>query len=338
MDVSTLILRFRNGRQGLLGFAQSLFFCITTAVYGQHIDTLPAALVEDANLNDLFFQDDKLGWTVGDRGAVFQTDNGGQVWQRLPFPTTDRLCAVYFHDALNGWIGTSWTEPYLHTPRGQIWRTMDGGMTWHASKIDTLADVRSLFFVDDHQGWATTGPSDLHGGSLFHSRDGGRSWQAIYNTAQHDWIDTAWRDDGSGVCITTNRQVVFLPVDKRRRHPRGVAPIAMDAAVRPRAITTAMNRTLICGDGGMLLALEDNGRGWQDLRAGLPGGMAGEFDWLTVTSRGNHVWMAGEPGTTVLQSSDGGRTWSVSRTRHVLPIHRLRFVDALHGWAVGAKA
>ena len=143
--------------------------CISaTAVHGGR-NTLPPALVADANLNDVFFLDGNVGWAVGDRGVIWHTVNGGQDWNRQPFPTSDRLTAVCFRDSQNGWIGTGWTQPYLHTSRGQIWRTDDGGNSWQPSKIDTLPGVRTLSFTDARQGLATTEHSALHNSNLFQS-------------------------------------------------------------------------------------------------------------------------------------------------------------------------
>ena len=327
----------RYGRRPLLRLFPAFFpvwLCITaTAVHG---GTLPATLLADANLNDVFFIDDKIGWAVGDRGAVWQTDNGGDDWLRQPFPTSDRLTAVCFRDARNGWIGTSWTQPYLHTARGRIWRTDDGGKSWQRSKTDTLPAVQTLFFSDARHGWATTRQSTLHDSNLFQSLDGGRSWHAIHGTAAHRWVDTAWRSDGSGVCLASDGHVFLLPIDNRRQQSHSAAPLPIEAAGRLRAIAMAANRTLIAGTGGLLLATADNGRTWHDLRANLPSGLADEFDWLTMTSQGNDVWIAGDPGTTVLHSSDGGQTWSLRHTGQALPIRRLRFMNASQGWSVGS--
>ena len=36
---------------------------------------------EDAELADVFFLDPDRGWAVGDRGAIWATDNGGRHWR-----------------------------------------------------------------------------------------------------------------------------------------------------------------------------------------------------------------------------------------------------------------
>ncbi len=45
------------------------------------------ALRDDANLHDVCFLGSRDGWSVGDRGTVWRTEDGGQTWKLLPVPT-----------------------------------------------------------------------------------------------------------------------------------------------------------------------------------------------------------------------------------------------------------
>ncbi len=54
---------------------------------------------------------------------------------------------------------------------------------------------------------------------------------------------------------------------------------------------------------------------------------------FTVTcTDSNNIWAGGENGT-ILHSTDGGRTWNAQASGTTLRVHKLRFVDAQHGWA-----
>lgn len=55
-----------------------------------------------------------------------------------------------------------------------------------------------------------------------------------------------------------------------------------------------------------------------------------------IASAGEYCWLAGNPGSCLLRSSDRGRTWRLLHTDQSLPIHALQFVDKDRGWAVGA--
>ena len=48
------------------------------------------------------------------------------------------------------------------------------------------------------------------------------------------------------------------------------------------------------------------------------------------------VWIAGAPGTCVVHSADGGKTWQSSRTEQTAPLRGLWFIDEHRGWAVGS--
>src|SRR5262249_49159322 len=52
--------------------------------------------------------------------------------------------------------------------------------------------------------------------------------------------------------------------------------------------------------------------------------------------RGNEVWVAGSPGTRVLHTLDGGRTWQVHATGQSVPLTDIAFVGSKQGWAVGS--
>ena len=236
---------------------------------GGHV---PRALAADANLNDVFFLDPRIGWAVGDRGVIWQTADGGETWTLRPFPTSQRLTAVWFRDTRNGWIGTSWTQPYLHVSRGQIWRTEDGGESWQPSRTDTLPGVQKLFVSDTGLISAATASSLLHGSDLFRSRDG-RSWQP----------------PGGRVARVDARET---------RGDESRADFGHEE---------------------------------------IPSAVSRGFDWLTIARQGDNVWFAGDPGTVVVHWSGRAQEWSVNSTGQQLPIRKLRFVDARHGWAVGAQ-
>ena len=49
---------------------------------------LGPAMFDDAELHDVTFVDADHGWAVGDRGAIWKTDNGGQSWTLVPSGVT----------------------------------------------------------------------------------------------------------------------------------------------------------------------------------------------------------------------------------------------------------
>ncbi len=94
-------------------------------------------------------------------------------------------------------------------------------------------------------------------------------------------------------------------------------------------------RAWAVGDGAWILRSEDLGRSWQTPAGELPGNYRDSFDFHALAARGEHCWIAGAPGSKVLHTPDGGKTWSVQATGQPLPIRGLAFCDDQHGWAVG---
>ena len=61
-----------------------------------------------------------------------------------------------------------------------------------------------------------------------------------------------------------------------------------------------------------------------------------QFDFSALAVRGPRVWIAGSPGSRILHSPDGGRTWAWLVTGQTAPIGAISFVDDAHGWTAGA--
>jgi hypothetical protein len=90
----------------------------------------------------------------------------------------------------------------------------------------------------------------------------------------------------------------------------------------------------LVGDGGLVLTTADLGKTWTAPTGDLAAN--DDFDWHAMDMRGDKCWIAGHPGSRVLHTGDGGRTWQTFSTGWSLPIDDLCFVDDTHGWAVGA--
>jgi photosystem II stability/assembly factor-like uncharacterized protein len=90
------------------------------------------------------------------------TENGGVTWLTQSSRTTERLNAVQFISAHQGWaVGR----------RGVILKTIDGGKEWKPQSSGTRESLRDLSFVDADHGWI--GGSY---GTILHTSDGGNTW------------------------------------------------------------------------------------------------------------------------------------------------------------------
>jgi len=71
----------------------------------------------------LFFLNDSLGWMVTEKG-IWQTEEGGKDWKKLPKPPTPAL-RVFFVDENNGWAACT---------KKTLLVTHDGGRKWESVK------------------------------------------------------------------------------------------------------------------------------------------------------------------------------------------------------------
>lgn len=69
-----------------------------------------------ADLYDIHFFNDKLGWIVGDKGTILHTANGGSSWTVQPTGITKRLEGVCFNTSVDGWaVGEGGTILYTES-------------------------------------------------------------------------------------------------------------------------------------------------------------------------------------------------------------------------------
>ncbi|RJS94871.1 YCF48-related protein [Salinisphaera sp. Q1T1-3] len=151
-----------------------------------HRVALPGPM-DDVNLQEVTFPGPRRGWTVGSGGTVLRTDDAGAHWQAVDIGAEDTfLTTVTFVDDTHGCIGGGLS----------VWCTRDGGDTWQRTELaqprptmwEPEVGVFRMRFADAHQGWLIT-----LDGLVYHSEDGGKSWNL--------WLDLTrpGREDTGGV-------------------------------------------------------------------------------------------------------------------------------------------
>lgn len=76
---------------------------------------------ERAKLNSVFFINQKIGWSVGTNGKIYQTINGGKNWREQNSNVSNNLSDIFFSNTAEGWaVGDDGT--ILHTTTaGNVW-------------------------------------------------------------------------------------------------------------------------------------------------------------------------------------------------------------------------
>lgn len=146
---------------------------IVTAV-GDGDPAMKAPLASQSLLLDVARRDD-LVVTVGERGHILVSRDGGGSWTQADVPSRALLTGVFMFDQQLGWA-VGHDEIVL--------RTRDGGLNWERVHYapDNERPLLDVWFADDRRGLAIS----AYGGLLATS-DGGDTWESRLVSADDDF-------------------------------------------------------------------------------------------------------------------------------------------------------
>jgi photosystem II stability/assembly factor-like uncharacterized protein len=193
--------------------------------------------------------------------------------------------------------------------KGTYARTTDGGQTWRASTVPGAAelDFRDVDAFDANTAYLLS-IGEGEKSRIYKTVDGGLNWEQQFksNRAESFFDAMAFWDRDHGIAVSD-------PVGGRF----------------------------------LIISTSDGGRTWKEMpAAGMPPALAGEGAFaasgtcITVEGKRN-VWFGtgGPNGARVFRSSDGGRTWAVTKTPVIsgkaAGIFSITFWSARHGAVVG---
>jgi hypothetical protein len=189
-------------------------------------------------------------------------------------PTSSAASSVAFWDSQNGIVVGGGTDG-----RAEVWNTSDGGRTWRATHVD-LTPLSYVTVAGESLAWAMLGCDSSalpHGCGVIASRDRGATWTRVSDRA---FAALSFTSSSDGWAVTND-----------------------DPTAGP-ATTSGVFRT------------SDGGRTWTQITAapcssiGLP--VAVSFvDALDGWVGCSGFLGAGQGGKGIVETTDGGRTWSV---------------------------
>jgi photosystem II stability/assembly factor-like uncharacterized protein len=118
--------------------------------------------------------DSQFAVAAGLGGIVFKTEDGGETWQPIGYPTLPGLFDIYdvrFTNRQTGWVvGVDNDLGHYRS----IYRTTDGGQSWQLIvPLQAAVQYNAVDFVGN-SGWIV-GPRSY----LLRTTDGGNSWQQV---------------------------------------------------------------------------------------------------------------------------------------------------------------
>ena len=333
-------------------------------------EPLPKVWQADAELTDVFFIDQNLGWAVGESGVTLRTRDGGNTWntqasinsfrkdtvqlqqkfrnlesrkltnstgvtgrQTSTSPITCRLNSLHFIDANQGWATGGYQLPYINRTQAVILRTRNGGITWEPSPNLAIPRLRKINFSSPRNGTAFGDSGNVFTGGIFKTSDAGNSWSAISRET-----DAAWLDGDQ-----TNQHFVLIN-DRRKlgRYADGryeAAVLLGDKAAKTRNFRCVKmiddNQGVAVGDQGSLFTTNNGGLSWLRKPIETTHPQLANFDWETIAVVDQKVIIAGFPGSTITTLDLKSNQLSTSSTPVRTKLNRLFFLDNQTGWAVG---
>jgi photosystem II stability/assembly factor-like uncharacterized protein len=193
-----------------------------------------------------------------------------------------------------------------------------------AAHAETGVQIRdnlyATAFISAEEGWVVGAF-----GSVYHTSDGGKTWESQPSgTLEHlfgvDFVDShsGWVVGRSGVIGHSEDGGTSWSRQKagNERHLFSVA-----------AITT--RRAAAIGDWGQIWMTEDGGETWLDRSLPRDVILNGQ-SWPDA----EHGWVVGEMGAIVV-TRDGGRTWTEQDSGVMKTLFAVQFKDLREGWVVG---
>lgn len=272
---------------------------------------LEAPNVQVEALNAIHFINADEGWVVGvdsgRLGIMFKTTDGGQNWAFSRISTKQAPTTVFFADQNIGWMGGATPTPGEDEGSGgpsDILGTTDGGRTWQ-SQVKLPYSINDIFFIDKLTGWACGSK-----GAIYHTSDGGLSWNA-----QRSELEL-----GDGPQIPNSEgSKLFM-----------VQGIHFTDAQHGYAVAGAEEENT-----GRVLGTTNGGETWTKLRII---GDSGARDIFFINA--NEGWVLTDRGKYLYHTLDGNQSWLSEPRIFEQDVTQIRLgaADAAHVWAVGGGA
>ena len=294
-----------------------------------------SAIANRYPLNAVDFADASWGVAVGNCGTILSTSNGGGSWRQRLSGSCTLTSDIAAADANHLWAAQT---------DGEVLRTVDGGRHWQRVILPTAnlngGYLGAIDFVDNLNGWVVSSAGTVGDQFVFHTTDGGRTWQQQGPTG--DPANLFGIDSVDGRTVVAVGYVCCVGPQITRSTDSGATWTVLPNQLtsyggRFRAVQFATVSTgWIAGDDGALLKTTNGGATWkQQNPIGLYRSGATYLDVSFVDERTGWIAVSGPSlDSYLLRTTDGGRTWQ----KQPLPVQSVtRVVAAGNGviWVGG---
>ena len=275
------------------------------------------------------FTDTLNGWAAGEDGIILHTSDGGNNWVIQSNPVDYYINDIFFINKNTGWCVSN---EFLLDGTTLI-RTTNGGNNWTAEPFpDSTVFFRSIFFLDSLNGYMAG-----FFGAVYKTTDGGNNWNptfvdtSIYSMYPINKIKFLNAQTGFACGgIIDIAGVIWTSTDSGNNWS------AADYAAEPFydfSLKDPDRLFTVGGDfefGAQYILSSNSGVSWNYNSLGFFG-QGQSIDYRTKSE----IWMALGFSGAWAYSDDTGHTWVTFPTTDIAAINSVKFVDSLHGWAVG---
>jgi photosystem II stability/assembly factor-like uncharacterized protein len=338
----------------------SVTFGLSIKLHAQNMPfAFQAPLPTAHKYNDAQMLDANTAVAVGATGAFIKSNDAGATWNYVWTKTHVDLLGVDFADLNTGYaVGNSLSNsPYTLT------KTIDGGLTWDTLNMGIGFDFNDVDFVSPDTGWIVG-----VAGNIYKTVDGGINWTSQGITSSFAFTVIKMIDANIGYAAGENG-MFYKTIDG------GASWSSLGAGTSQTAITMFWrnaNEGLITFTSGIIKKTTDGGQTWINCnttngpfdvtsihmsdslngigtttQADIVRSTNGGLLWDGTNNFGNQPWALAFNGAQngvfvgyygcIQRSTDGGATIiDVAAGNNYYNYNKIKFIDANHGWCVGA--
>ncbi len=322
--VSRIIVSIENYREPVM----KKLIILSLVVIGISVTTIaqwqPQNLLPQGNhLRAAFFVSPEIGWTVGDRGTILKTTDGGDNWDVVYIDSVNKLNALYFLSDQHG---------FAVGEKSLILTTKDGGQNWDAQSFGHPMDhLYSIYFSSPTIGWIG-GENNI----LLKTADAGETWERQntglvcipysihFSSETHGWM-TGTAGDGN-IVRTTDGGETWEPKFVDHRMYYSIWGISDTVAVVALNFSEIMKTT----DGGDTWDKQTIKHNGSDIHFTSLFFTSDSVGWLVGQIFGNESGLG-----IILKTTNAGEDWKVVKDDIRYSLNAVCFTDEDTGWIVG---
>lgn len=262
---------------------------------------------------DIHFPTRNIGYSVGERGTIYKSADGGNTWALLSKGIYDDFFEMAF---------SSPTTIYLIGYDGKISKSTDAGKTWTYLNSGVSTWLRDIYFTS-----TTTGYVVGNSGVILKTTDAGNQWTSLNSGTTTNLRGCHFLNEQEGMAV--GEYGLVLKTDNGGASWTEVWNPAWKTILKIKMINK--DTIVAVGDGYMTLVTHDRGTNWVETNPSSGGPPFADVHFINDTTG----FVAGG-GPSIYKTTDAGVTWTSSfhygLTHTMNSVH---FADELHGYAVG---